>query len=92
MSTLVGLIFRIYLSYNCGMKKPTRGRPPGSTGKAKTELLQLRVDQLEKQGFAEAAELAGIGVSAWARERLRQICRKELEQHGRKAPFLLRET
>jgi hypothetical protein len=81
------LISHIFLYYNVGMTKK-RGRPRGTSGKAKTGLLQLRVDTLEKQGFVQAAELAGIGISAWARERLRQVCRRELEEHGYAVPFL----
>ena len=69
--------------------KKKKGRPRGATGKAKSDLIQLRVDTLEKEGFSQAAELAGIGISAWARERLRQICRRELESHGKAVPFLL---
>jgi hypothetical protein len=68
--------------------KQKRGRPRGATGKAKTDLLQIRVDSLERQGFTQAADLAGIGISAWARERLRQVCRRELTDHGVAVPFL----
>jgi hypothetical protein len=85
---LIALVFAIYLYYNSGMKTKKRGRPPGSTGKAKNDLLQLRVDELEKEAFQRAADLAGIGISAWARERLRQVCKRELESNGEKAPFL----
>jgi hypothetical protein len=65
-----------------------RGRPSGSTGKARSELLQIRVDALEKEAFEEAARFAGLTASGWARARLRTICRKELEQQGRSVPFL----
>jgi hypothetical protein len=65
-----------------------RGRPPGSTGKARGAVLQFRVSDQENAGFGQAAELAGLTVSAWARERLRQMCRRELEEHGRIVPFL----
>ena len=82
------MIFDIYLSYNSAMKTKKWGRPLGSTGKAKGKLLQVRVDELEQLGFAKAAELAGIGLSAWARERLRIVCRRELEQNGQQVPFL----
>jgi hypothetical protein len=68
-----------------------RGRPRGSTGQAKTEVVQFRVNSLEKQGFEEAAKIAGLSVSSWIRERIRQICRDELEKNGREVPFLRRE-
>jgi len=53
----------------------------------KTELLQLRVQPTEKQAFQEAADLAGIAVSAWVRERLRKAAAKELEDADRQIPF-----
>jgi hypothetical protein len=65
-----------------------RGRPRGATGKARAGWLHIRVDSLEQEGFAEAAQLAGLTASAWARERLRELCRVELAKHGRKPPFL----
>ena len=70
------------------MKKKQRGRPRGSTGRAKTGFIHLRVGEQEQQGFTEAAELAGLALSAWARERLRAVCRRELEENGRSVPFL----
>jgi hypothetical protein len=67
-----------------------RGRPAGSTtGKAKSELMQIRVDAAEKQAFAEAAALDGKDLSGWARDRLRRLSRQELQQAGRPVPFLI---
>lgn len=54
----------------------------------KQELLQVRVDSEEKEAFADAAELAGIALSAWVRERLRQNATRELETASRPVPFL----
>jgi hypothetical protein len=51
-------------------------------------LTQIRLLVSEKEGFEEAANLAGLSLSAWMRERLRSIARKELEAHGRVAAFL----
>jgi hypothetical protein len=48
----------------------------------------VRVSRQEKDGFEAAAEIAGVGVSTWARERLRSAATHELERCGRKAPFL----
>ena len=38
---------------------------------AKSQVLQIRLTDAEKQGFQEAADLAGIALSSWVRERLR---------------------
>lgn len=54
----------------------------------RTDLLQIRVQATEKEAFTKAAELAGLGVSAWARERLRRDARKELEEAGQQVPFM----
>jgi hypothetical protein len=53
----------------------------------KQELLQVRVDSAEKEAFAEAAELAGIALSAWVRERLRSTAAQELEAANRTVAF-----
>lgn len=55
---------------------------------AKTETMKLRLQLQEKTAFEEAAELAGISVSAWARERLRAACIREFEGAGLKVPFV----
>jgi hypothetical protein len=54
----------------------------------KTELLQLRVMPEEKDAFQQAADMAGISVSAWIRERLRLAAIRELEGAGRAVPFV----
>jgi predicted HicB family RNase H-like nuclease len=70
-----------------GKSKPAkRGRPPKA--KPRRKLLEVRLDTEEKQAFKDAAELSGLGLSTWVRERLRQIARRELEEAGRKVPFL----
>jgi hypothetical protein len=56
----------------------------------KTELLQLRVQPSEKEGFQQAADLAGVALSAWVRERLRAAARRELMDAGEQAPFYRR--
>jgi len=42
----------------------------------------------EKDGFEEAAALAGISLSSWVRERLRLSAIRELESAGRRVPFI----
>jgi hypothetical protein len=54
----------------------------------KTTTLQIRLQPEEKQAFEEAANLAGIGLSSWVRERLRTVAIRELEGVGRSAPFV----
>ena len=54
----------------------------------RTELLQLRLRPKEKQAFQEAADLAGISLSAWVRERLRAAAIRDLEGSGRSVPFV----
>ena len=53
----------------------------------KSESLKLRIGPEEKQAFQEAAELAGVALSVWIRERLRKVARKELEAAGHKIAF-----
>ena len=69
-----------------------RGRPTVDPSKTKSEYLEVRVSVAEKQAFREAADLAGLALSAWIRERLRQVAQKELETHGRRAAFLQQIT
>jgi hypothetical protein len=54
----------------------------------KALVIQIRVSQEEKEGFLEAATLAGIPLSSWVRERLRLTSIRELENAGRKIPFI----
>ena len=56
---------------------------------AKSELIKIRLDPEEKEAFQEAAELAGVSLSAWIRERLRKSARIELEDAGQQIPFLM---
>ncbi len=58
------------------------------TDDGKGETVQIRVSTAEKDGFVKAAELAGIPLSAWVRERLRRAARVELESSGLSIPFV----
>jgi hypothetical protein len=51
----------------------------------------LRLAPNEKEGFGDAADVAGIPLTVWIRERLRQVAATELEAVGRKAAFLIRQ-
>lgn len=55
-------------------------------GKSKT--IQVRLTHKEKVGFLEAAEIAGLPLSSWVRERLRLTAIRELEGAGRPVPFV----
>lgn len=55
---------------------------------ARTEILKFRVESEEKEAFQQAAELAGIPLSTWVRERLRRAARIELADVGKQIPFL----
>lgn len=55
---------------------------------AKTEWMQIRLTETEKAGFQSAADLAGIALSAWVRERLRLAAIRDLEDAGRRVPFI----
>jgi uncharacterized protein (DUF1778 family) len=54
----------------------------------KTDTLQIRLQPKEKETFEIAAQLSGIGLSSWVRERLRRSAIRELEEANRQIPFL----
>jgi hypothetical protein len=68
--------------------KQRRGRPPKGSDAIKSVHLDMRIHPTEKEGFRAAADLAGLDLSAWIRERLRLAARRELEQAGRPVPFV----
>lgn len=55
---------------------------------AKEQVLQIRLTTEEKLGFATAAEIAGIPLSSWVRERLRLAAIRDLESAGIRVPFI----
>lgn len=63
-----------------------------SNNKTQTELRDVRIIvrllNSEREAFREAADLAGIPLSAWVRNRLRQSAIKELEALARPIAFL----
>jgi uncharacterized protein (DUF1778 family) len=71
------------------MKKATLGRPKKALNQVKGEYMELRLAPLEKQAFKQAAEIAGIPLAAWVRERLRRAATKELEAADCVIPFLI---
>jgi hypothetical protein len=63
-----------------------RGRP--KKDKTLDEYIELRVSEAEKQSFRDAAERAGIPLATWARERLRRVAIRELENAELPVAFL----
>jgi len=55
---------------------------------SKEQVLQIRLTEDEKRGFQAAADLAGIPLSAWTRERLRFAAIRDLEGAGQQIPFV----
>ena len=76
----------IDITINIMSKK--RGAPKKMPEQLKAAVTQIRLLPTEKSGFEDAAELAGLSLSAWMRERLRLIAKRELEEHGQTAAFL----
>ena len=64
------------------------GRPKKSSDQTKGEYIELRVSADEKQAFVDAANLSGMALSVWIRERLRKAARKELEDAEKPVAFL----
>jgi hypothetical protein len=69
-------------------KKRTRGRPPKADERRKGDYLEIRLESVEKQAFRDAAQNAGLDLSAWVRERLRVVARIELEAADKPVAFL----
>ena len=72
------------------MKRPKRGRPPKEADRLRDQPLLVRLESSEKKAFKDAAELAGVPLSTWVRERLRQIAIRELDKASRPIAFLRR--
>lgn len=67
-------------------RKP--GRPPKNLDRLKSKSMLVRVEPAEKQTFQNAADLAGVPLSIWVRERLRAAAVRELEAAGVQIKFL----
>jgi hypothetical protein len=63
-----------------------RGRPKQAS--VKQEYMELRLDVAEKEAFFKAAELAGMSLSGWVRDRLRRASKKELQENDMPVAFL----
>jgi hypothetical protein len=70
------------------MKKRGRGRPPKEADQLRSESLLVRLEANEKETFKDAADLAGVPLSTWVRERLKRIAVRELGKASRPVPSL----
>jgi hypothetical protein len=50
--------------------------------------LLVRLSDEEKEGFEKAATLAGITTASWARQKLRMVAARELQEADLEIPFL----
>lgn len=87
------MICPIFVGTNLDMasEPKRRGRPPKGSDKIKGAYLEVRLEEAEKQAFRDAAELAGLDLSAWARERMRRAAIAELEERDRPVAFLAKK-
>jgi hypothetical protein len=67
--------------------KQKRPRKKAVNG-VKEEYLELRLYAVEKQAFKDAADLRGMALSVWVRERLRLAAQRELEEANRPVAFM----
>lgn len=65
-----------------------RGRPPKEASRLRDKPMLVKLEATEKEAFKDAADLAGVPLSTWVRERLRQIAVRELEEAARPIAFL----
>jgi uncharacterized protein (DUF1778 family) len=52
------------------------------------EYIELRLSSDEKQAFKDAAELSGMALAAWVRDRLRKATIRELEKAEKPIAFV----
>jgi len=69
------------------VKMARRGRPNKKTKDKKLECLIFRLEHGEKQAFKDAANISGVPLSVWVRERLRQAAIKDLDAVGHPISF-----
>lgn len=56
-------------------------RPRKTKGDARGKLMQVRVQNREYEVFKEAAEAAGLDLSAWVRSRLRDAALRDKKKY-----------
>lgn len=68
--------------------KKKRGRPFKDSSRLRNDPLLVMLEPSEKEAFKDAADLAGVSLSSWARERLRRMAVRELEEAAHPIAFL----
>jgi len=68
--------------------KAKRGRPTKNPDELRNEDLLVKLLADEKEAFKDAANLAGVSLSTWVRERLRQVAVRELRSASHPVAFL----
>jgi uncharacterized protein (DUF1778 family) len=68
--------------------KRKRGRPSKAPDELRNEDLLVKLKADEKEAFKDAADLAGVSLSTWVRERLRQVAIRELQSASQPIAFL----
>lgn len=58
----------------------------------KKTTIQVRVSEEEKTAFSESANISGIKLASWVRERLRLAATKDLAMAGKRPEFLTPPT
>jgi hypothetical protein len=66
-----------------GMEKRPRGRPALAERERKGEIVACRVEPDERAQFDKAAEVAGLRLSDWMRDRLKAAAKRELRRVSR---------
>ena len=64
------------------------GRPAKSPDELRNEDLLVKLQADEKTAFKDAAQLAGVPLSVWVRERLRRVAVQELGEASQPIAFL----
>ena len=80
--------FIIYIINPMKKNQKKRGRPFKEADRLRNDPLLVMLEPSEKEAFKEAADLAGVSLSSWVRERLRLIAVRELEEAARPIAFL----
>jgi len=68
--------------------KKKRGRPFKDASRLRNDPLLVMLEPSEKEAFKVAADLAGVSLSSWVRERLRQNAVRELQSAAQPIAFL----
>jgi hypothetical protein len=69
------------------MENRKRGRPPKDESDLHNEQFLIKLETAEKEAFQDAAQLAGMRPSAWARRELRRSAAREFKRARRPIPF-----